>query len=81
MRPYYLHNGSEAQRRTRKVLQFTIDSRWDCVIYTAAATNSARSVVIYIGSATRCHQSDAEGPHRDDALDEFSEKIRFGKKT
>ena len=52
----YLHSSSEAQRKARIVLQFTIDRRWDSVIYTAAATNSARSIVIYIGSATRCHQ-------------------------
>ena len=38
------------QRRVaRKVRQFTKDRRWDCIIYTAAATQRARSVVIYIG--------------------------------
>ena len=77
MRFYYLHNGSEAQRRARKVLQFTIDSRWDCVIYTTAATNSARSVAIYIGSATWCHQSDAKGPQRSVVFGDVSRKIMF----
>ena len=75
MRFCYLHSGSDAQRDARKVLQFTIDSRWDCVIYTATATNSARSVVIHVGSATWCHQSGAKGPHRDDAFGDFSEMI------
>ena len=75
----YLHSGSDAQRKAKKVLQFTIDRRWDFVIYTVAATNSARSVVIYMGSATRCHQSGAKGPQRDDAFGNFSDKVRFCK--
>ena len=75
----YLHSGSDVQRAAKKVLQLTIDRRWDSVIYTAAATNSARSVVIYIGSATWCHQSDAKGPHRDDAFDNFLTKSGFAK--
>jgi len=33
----------------RKLLQFTKDRRWDCIIYRAAATQCARSIVIYIG--------------------------------
>ena len=65
------HGRGRTRTEAKKVLYFTVDLRWDSVIYTAAATNSARNVVIYIGSATRCHQSGAKGPHRDDTDDDF----------
>ena len=50
------------QRRVAtKVLQFTKDSRWNCIIYTAAVTHGVKSVVIYVGWATLCRQSGRPG--------------------
>ena len=46
----YLHSGSDnlfELKSFRKVLQFTIDLQWESVICTAAATQRAKSVVIY----------------------------------
>ena len=42
---------NKSQFEHEKILQFTIDGRRDCVIYTAAARFDARSVVIYKRSA------------------------------
>ena len=36
------------------MLYFTVDLRWESVIYTAAATKRTRSAVIYTGSGTWC---------------------------